>query len=67
MYKVIKSFVDLQDGNHLYKEGDIYPREGAEVSSERQKELAGTQNKIGEPLIKKEKVADEEKPKKSNK
>ena len=51
MYKVIKFFVDLQDNNHSYNEGDIYPRNGLEVSNERIAELAGSDNKQGEPLI----------------
>ena len=52
MHKVIKAFLDLQDGNHLYNEGDTFPREGSKPSPERIKELAGKDNKIGEPLIK---------------
>lgn len=51
MYKVIKFFVDLQDNNHSYNEGDIYPRNGLEVSNERIAELTGSDNKQGEPLI----------------
>lgn len=51
MYKVIKFFVDLQDNNNVYNEGDIYPRSGLEVSNERIAELAGNDNKQGEPLI----------------
>lgn len=52
MYKVIKHFCDLQDKNHSYNEGDIFPREGLEVSEERLAELAGSQNRQGTPLIK---------------
>ena len=51
MYKVIKYFVDLQDDNHIYNEGDIYPREGLEVAPERITELSGKDNKQGTPLI----------------
>lgn len=51
MYKVIKLFADLEDKNHVYYPGDIYPREGAEVNEERIKELSGSENKRGEPLI----------------
>ena len=51
MYKVIKFFVDLQDNFHPYKVGDVFPREGMEVSEERLNELAGSENKQGEPLI----------------
>lgn len=52
MYKVIKYFCDLQDKNHSYNEGDIFPREGLEVTEERIAELAGSQNRQGTPLIK---------------
>lgn len=62
MYKVIKYFTDLQDGNHPYNVGDIFPREGFEVLPSRIKELAGNKNRQGEPLI--EEI---EEPKKKNK
>lgn len=52
MYRVIKFFTDLQDNNHPYNVGDIYPREGFEVLPRRIKELAGNKNRQGEPLIK---------------
>lgn len=32
MYKVIKHFIDLHDNDHSYNEGDIFPREGVDVS-----------------------------------
>ena len=57
MYKVIKYFTDLQDNDYPYKEGDIFPRSGVEVSEERLAELSGSNNKRKEPLIKLEKVA----------
>lgn len=53
-YKVIHYFVDLQDLNHPYKVGDIFPRLGLKVSEERLKELSGKNNKQGKPLIKKD-------------
>lgn len=59
-YKVIKSFADLQDKEHVYAVGDEFPRKGTEASDERIAELASAFNKIGVPLI--EKVAE---PKKS--
>lgn len=65
MYKVIKAFTDLQDNNHLYKEGDTYPREGFDVLPSRIKELATTQNRRGEILI--QEIEDEPKPKKTAK
>ena len=60
MYKVIKFFHDLEDKKetksgtvyHAYNVGDIYPREGLKPSEERIAELAGSENKRGEPLIK---------------
>ena len=51
MYKVIKHFIDLHDNDHSYEEGDIFPREGADVSEERIKELASSDNKQHTPLI----------------
>lgn len=57
MYKVINFFTDLQDFNHPYKVGDVFPRQGMNVSEERLKELAGSRNKQGKPLI--EKIAEE--------
>lgn len=53
MYKTIKYFQDLKDNNYPYDAGDIYPREGVEVSEERLAELASNKNLRGEPLIKK--------------
>lgn len=51
MCKVIKKFTDLQDGNHVYNVGDVYPREGYAPSEERIAELASDKNKQGVPLI----------------
>ncbi len=51
MFKVIKLFADLQDGNHVYNVGDEYPRKGVKVTDERIAELAGSTNKQGTPLI----------------
>ena len=50
-YKVIHYFMDLQDFNHPYYEGDTFPRSGLKVSNERLNELVGSQNKQGKPLI----------------
>lgn len=57
MYRVIKDFKDLQDGNHVYREGDKYPRKGR-PKKERVEELLGSENKRGEPLI--EEVVEDE-------
>lgn len=51
MYKVIKYFVDLKDGNHAYNVGDAYPREGVTVTDERIAELSGSENRQKTPLI----------------
>lgn len=51
-YKVIHYFTDLQDFNHPYKVGDIFPRQGMKVSDERLAELSSNKNKQKKPLIK---------------
>ena len=63
MYKVIKSFTDLQDNNYAYYVGDTFPRNGVDVGTERIAELASDKNRLGVPLI--EEVA--EKPKRTRK
>lgn len=66
MYKVIKHFVDLQDSNHKYDIGDIYPRKGLNVLPSRIKELATNKNLQKTPLI--EEITEvEEKPEKKTK
>ena len=45
MYRVIKAFVDLQDNNHKYDVGDIYPRKRLNVLQRRINELARNKNK----------------------
>lgn len=51
MYRVVKGFTDLQDDHYPYKTGDLFPRKGLNVSSERLAELASNKNKRKEPLI----------------
>lgn len=51
VYKVIKEFMDLKDGNHIYKAGDIYPRDGSEPTEERIAELASGKNRQKQSLI----------------
>ena len=63
MYKVIKSFTDLQDNNYAYYVGDTFPHNGVEVGAERIAELASDKNRLGVPLIE----AIEEKPKRTRK
>lgn len=61
MYKVVKSFTDLQDNGFAYGVGDIFPHSGLTVSEQRFAELAGSNNRQGTPLI----VLVEETPKKT--
>lgn len=51
MYRVIKFFTDLHDNDHPYNVGETFPRSGVEVSEKRLAELAGSNNKQGQPLI----------------
>lgn len=51
MYKALVRFVDLQDHNHEYKPGDVFPRPGLGVSVERLRELSTTSNRRGTPVI----------------
>lgn len=75
MYKVIKAFYDLQDGEdtksgkvfYSYNAGDMFPREGKEVSEARIAELSGKNNAQGEPLIEAVKKAAKAESKKTSK
>lgn len=63
MYRVIQDFADAQDKGHLYRAGDVFPRDGAETSQGRIAELSGNGNKQGRPLIElAEDTPDPEKP-----
>ena len=56
----------MQDNNFAYQVGDEYPRKGMSVLPSRIKELAGSKNRQGVPLI--EEIPEvEEKPKKVKK
>lgn len=50
-FRVIKYFTDLQDNSFAYHEGDLFPREGLEVSDKRIKELSTNANRRKQPLI----------------
>lgn len=50
-YKVIHYFEDLEDFNHPYNVGDIFPRNGMMVGEARLRELSSKNNKQGKPLI----------------
>ena len=66
MFRVIKHFTDMQDGNFAYQVGDEYPRKGLSVLPSRIKELASNKNRQGCPLI--EEIPDvEDKPEKKTK
>ena len=51
MYVAIERFADLMDGKRLYEAGDAYPRPGLNVTPERLAELAGSDNRLGRPVI----------------
>ena len=53
MYRAIEYFTDLQDNNHEYNVGDIYPHNKKKVSASRIKELSTDKNRRGIPLIEK--------------
>ena len=56
----------MQDNNFAYQVGDEYPRKGMSVLPSRIKELAGSKNRQGCPLI--EEITDvEDKPEKKTK
>ena len=66
MFRVIKHFTDMQDGNFAYNVGDEFPRKGMSVLPSRIKELASDKNRQGCPLI--EEFPDvEDKPEKKTK
>jgi len=49
MYKVVRKFED-RDG-HVYEVGDVYPKEGAEATKGRLKELSSEKNKYKKVFI----------------
>lgn len=51
MYRVIRYFTDLQDNNHPYNVGDVFPRKDSEVSEKRIEELSTDKNRQHTPLI----------------
>lgn len=57
-YEVIRDFTDLQDGGHIYRAGDKYPRSG-KAKKARIDELSSADNKRGEPLIAEESEDDD--------
>jgi len=65
-YRVLKDFLDMQDGKRLYKAGDKYPRKGLNPPAERIEALLSgeksSNNLLGEKLI--EHIETERKPQK---
>lgn len=51
MYRAIEKFADLEDDKYIYDIGMIYPRKGYDPSEERVKELSGSENTVGKPVI----------------
>jgi hypothetical protein len=51
VYTVIHDFADLQDGEHIYRTGDVFPRPGVKPTSSRIAELLSNGNRIGTALI----------------
>lgn len=59
MYTVLSEFSDLQDGNHIYRVGDEYPRKGYSPTDERVTELSTGKNLLHKPLIQRIAVVEE--------
>lgn len=51
MWRVIRDFYDLKDGNHFYSVGDTFPHAGKAVSTERLAFLASDKNLLKSPVI----------------
>ena len=51
MYRALVAFNDLKDNNRSYDAGEIFPRNGLNVTEARYKELSTNANKSGFPLI----------------
>lgn len=51
-YVAVKTFTDLQDSNHVYKEGHVYPRDNKKADQKRVAELSSNKNRRKEAVIK---------------
>lgn len=60
MYKVVLEFIENNHGGHKYKVGDVYPKEGAEATKARLKELSSTKNKYKKVFIEEVEKKDKE-------
>lgn len=72
IYRVIKTFTDMQDNNRKYSVGDTFPRTGLSVTQKRLEELLTDKNRRGVPMIVAEETeapteVKEEKPKRTTK
>lgn len=64
MFRVLSDFADLQDSNHVYRIGDVYPHDGYTPTEERVEELSTDKNRLHIPLIELvEEQPEQEKPK----
>ena len=52
VFKVVKDFCDSKDNRHVYRTGDVFPRDGVTADDKRIAELASVDNMRGEILIK---------------
>lgn len=59
MYKVINTFTDKQDGNRMYKPGDIFPAEGVKATKARINELSHRHPQTGKIYIEEVEEMDE--------
>lgn len=59
MFKAVKTFFDLTDGNREYHPGDVFPRDGLEVSAARLEQLATSNNRLGYAVIEEVKEQEE--------
>lgn len=60
MYKVVRKFKETKHDGHIYDAGETYPKDGAEATKTRLKELSSTKNKYGKVFIEEVKEADKE-------
>ena len=60
MYRVIRFFRDIQDNNHAYHVGDIFPHGRMAVSEDRLMELSTDANRRHVPLIEKVEIVENE-------
>ncbi len=56
-YICAEKWCDLQDNEHMYELGDVYPRKGYKPSAERIEQLLDGSNPSGKSLLQKHKEA----------